>query len=122
MPFPKDQVPSHVIDKAIAKAEGGAGEEFQPALYEGLAPGGAMVLISALTDNPNRTFGEIRGVFSKCKAKLGTQGSVSHSFEHCALFVFPGEDEEAARIKRLGCDPGELEGVPSRDDEDAGRV
>lgn len=107
----KDQVPSHVIDKAIAKAEGGTGEDFQPALYEGLAPGGAMVLISALTDNPNRTFGEIRGIFSKCKAKLGTQGSISHSFEHCALFVFPGEDEEGVleALMMADVDVGELE-------------
>ena len=53
-----------------------------------------MVLISALTDNNNRTFGEIRGVFSKCKAKLGSQGSVSHMFDHRAMFVFAGDDEE----------------------------
>lgn len=90
----KDQVPSHVIDKALEKATAGAGEDFQPALYEGIGPGGCMVLVSALTDNGNRTFGEIRGVFSKCKAKLGSQGSVSHMFDHRAMFVFPGEDEE----------------------------
>merc|ERR1712000_543369 len=90
----KDQVPSHVIDKALDKANGAGGEDFQPALYEGIAPGGAMVLISALTDNNNRTFGEIRGVFSKCKAKLGSQGSVSHMFDHRAMFVFAGDDEE----------------------------
>ena len=90
----KDQVPTHVIDKALEKAKGGAGEDFQPALYEGIAPGGAMVLVSALTDNSNRTFGEIRGVFSKCKAKLGSQGSVSHMFDHRAMFVFAGDDEE----------------------------
>ncbi len=92
----KDQVPSHVIEKALDKASGGTGEDFQPALYEGIAPGGAMVLISALTDNANRTFGEIRGVFSKCKAKLGSQGSVSHMFDHRAMFVFAGDDEEQA--------------------------
>lgn len=92
----KAQVPAHVIEKAIDKAKGGAGENFLPALYEGMGPGGAMVLIRALTDNGNRTFGEIRGVFTKCKAKLGTQGSVSHMFDHRAMFVFKGEDEETA--------------------------
>ncbi|MFL0806368.1 MAG: YebC/PmpR family DNA-binding transcriptional regulator [Oceanobacter sp.] len=92
----KDQVPTHVIDKALDKASGGTGEDFQPALYEGIAPGGAMVLIRALTDNPNRTFGEIRGVFSKCKAKLGSQGSVSHMFDHRAMFVFAGDTEDDA--------------------------
>lgn len=90
----KDQVPSHVIDKALDKASGGTGEDFQPALYEGIAPGGCMVLVSCLTDNGNRTFGDIRGVFSKCKAKLGSQGSVSHMFDHRAMFVFAGDDED----------------------------
>jgi YebC/PmpR family DNA-binding regulatory protein len=92
----KEQVPTHVIEKAIDKASGGVGEDYVAALYEGIAPGGCMVLISALTDNHNRTFGEIRGVFSKCKAKLGTQGSVSHMFDHRAMFVFAGDDEEEA--------------------------
>lgn len=90
----KEQVPAHVIDKAIEKAKGGVGEDFVPALYEGIAPGGVMVLISALTDNGNRTFGEIRGVFSKCKAKLGTQGSVSNLYDHRAMFVFAGADDD----------------------------
>ena len=93
----KDQVPAHVIEKALDKAKGGGGENFVPALYEGIAPGGCMVLISALTDNGNRTFGDIRGVFSKCKAKLGSQGSVAHMFDHRAMFAFAGsaDDEEA---------------------------
>ncbi|WP_417357984.1 YebC/PmpR family DNA-binding transcriptional regulator [Gallaecimonas pentaromativorans] len=90
----KDQVPTHVIEKALDKASGAGGEDFLPAVYEGIAPGGALVLISALTDNPNRTFGEIRGVFSRCKAKLGSQGSVSHMFDHRAMFVFAGTDDE----------------------------
>lgn len=91
----KEQVPAHVIDKAIDKAKGGGGEDFAVARYEGIAPGGAMVIIECLTDNPNRTFGDLRGVFNKTKAKLGTQGSVSHMFEHSAIFVFDGEDEDA---------------------------
>jgi len=90
----KDQVPTHVIDKALDKATGAGGEDFLPALYEGIGPGGCMVLISCLTDNGNRTFGDIRGIFTKCKAKLGSQGSVAHMFDHKAMFVFPGEDEE----------------------------
>ncbi|WP_028292133.1 YebC/PmpR family DNA-binding transcriptional regulator [Oceanobacter kriegii] len=100
----KDQVPTHVIEKAIDKASGTGGEDYQPALYEGIAPGGAMVLISALTDNPNRTFGEIRGVFSKCKAKLGSQGSVSHMFDHRAMFVFADESEDESMEVLLEAD------------------
>ncbi|MFD2229350.1 YebC/PmpR family DNA-binding transcriptional regulator [Alkalimarinus sediminis] len=92
----KDQVPSHVIEKAIAKAAGGGGEDFSPARYEGYGPGNSMVIVDCLTDNPNRTFGDVRQCFTKTKCKIGTQGSVAHMFDHGALFVFSSDDEEKA--------------------------
>ncbi|WP_041521860.1 YebC/PmpR family DNA-binding transcriptional regulator [Gilvimarinus agarilyticus] len=91
----KDQVPSHVIEKALDKAKGGAGEDFSPARYEGFGPGNVMVIVDCLTDNPNRTIGDVRTCFNKTKSKLGTSGTVSHMFDHSAIFVFAGEDEEA---------------------------
>lgn len=92
----KDQVPSHVIEKAIEKAKGGGGEDFATARYEGYGPGSCMVIIDCLTDNPNRTFGDVRICFTKTKSKIGTQGSVSHMFDHSAILVFSGDDEDAA--------------------------
>ncbi|MCW8876963.1 MAG: YebC/PmpR family DNA-binding transcriptional regulator [Kangiellaceae bacterium] len=92
----RNQVPAHVIEKALKKAEGGGGEDFAVARYEGFGPGNCMVIVDCLTDNPNRTFGDVRVCFTKTKAKIGTQGSVSHMFDHSAIFVFAGEDEEAA--------------------------
>ncbi len=91
----KDQVPSHVIDKALDKAKGGGGEDFSPARYEGFGPGNCMVIVECLTDNPNRTFGDVRTCFNKGKGKIGTPGSVSHMFDHCAILAFNGDDEEA---------------------------
>ncbi|MBL4782599.1 MAG: YebC/PmpR family DNA-binding transcriptional regulator [Porticoccaceae bacterium] len=91
----KDQVPGHVIDKAIEKAKGGAGEDYSPARYEGYGPGGSMAIIECLTDNPNRTFGDVRQAFTKTKCKIGTQGTVSHMFDHLAIFVFKHDDEDA---------------------------
>ncbi|MGM0914364.1 MAG: YebC/PmpR family DNA-binding transcriptional regulator [Pseudomonadota bacterium] len=91
----KDQVPTHVIDKALDKASGVGGEDFSPARYEGFGPGNCMVIVDCLTDNPNRTFGEVRTCFNKAKSKLGTPGSVSHMFDHCAILAFQGSDEEA---------------------------
>jgi len=90
----KDQVPSHVIEKALEKAQGGAGEDFALARYEGFGPGNCMVIIDCLTDNPNRTFGDVRQCFTKTKSKIGAQGSVSHMFDHCAIFAFSSDDEE----------------------------
>ncbi|RNF50970.1 YebC/PmpR family DNA-binding transcriptional regulator [Marinomonas hwangdonensis] len=90
----KDQVPTHVIDKAIDKAKGGGGEDFDTARYEGFGPGNTMVIVDCLSDNPNRTFGDVRTCFNKVKCKIGSQGSVSHMFDHSAIFVFAGTDEE----------------------------
>ena len=87
----KDQVPGHVIDKA----KGGGGEDYSPARYEGYGPGGSMAIIDCLTDNPNRTFGDVRQAFTKTKCKIGTQGTVSHMFDHLAIFVFKHDDEDA---------------------------
>lgn len=91
----KDQVPSHVVEKALEKATGGAGEDFSPARYEGFGPGNCMVIVECLTDNPNRTFGEVRNCFTKTNAKIGAQGSVSHMFDHCGIFSFAHDDEDA---------------------------
>ncbi len=100
----KDQVPSHVIDKALEKAKGGGGENFSPARYEGFGPGGCMVIVDSLTDNPNRTFGDVRQCFTKTKCKIGTQGSVSHMFDHVAILVFNGNDEEVVLDALLAAD------------------
>lgn len=90
----KDQVPAHVIDKAIDKAKGGGGEDFSVARYEGFGPGNCIVIVECLTDNPNRTISDVRNCFTKTKSKMGTPGSVSHMFDHCAILSFSSDDEE----------------------------
>lgn len=91
----KDQVPGHVIDKAIDKAAGGAGEDFVPARYEGFGPGNCMVIVDCLTDNNNRTITDVRNCFTKTNAKIGAPGAVAHMFDHAAVFGFAGDDEDA---------------------------
>ncbi|GAB54611.1 hypothetical protein GPUN_0464 [Glaciecola punicea ACAM 611] len=90
----KDQVPGHVIDKAIEKAVGGAGEDFVPARYEGFGPGGCMVIVDCLTDNANRTITDVRNCFTKTDSKLGAQNSSAFMFDHLAIFGFDGDDDE----------------------------
>lgn len=90
----KDQVPAHVIDKAIEKAKGGGGEDYAIARFEGFGPGGCMVIIDCLTDNTTRTFNDVRLCFTKNDAKLGGPGAVAHMFDHQAVFVFKGDDED----------------------------
>ena len=100
----KDQVPAHVIEKAIKKAEGGAGEDFVPAQYEGFGSGGYNVIVDCLTDNNTRTFNDVRLCFNKCKAKIGTQGTVAHMFDHLCVFAFKGDDEDAVLEAMLEAD------------------
>lgn len=90
----KDQVPAHVIKNALDKAQGGAGEDYSPARYEGFGPGGCMVIVDCLTDNPNRTIMEVKNCFTKTNSKLGAPGSAAHMFDHVAIFVFDGDDED----------------------------
>lgn len=89
----RDQVPAHVIEKAIEKAKGGGGEDYSVARYEGFGPASSLVIVECLTDNPNRTFGDVRQCFNKSGCKLGTQGTVSHMFDHSIILVFKGEEE-----------------------------
>lgn len=100
----RDQVPGHVIDKAIEKANGAGGEDFAAARYEGFGPGGCSVIIDCLTDNNNRTITDVRNCFTKTSSKMGTPGSVSHFFDHLAVFVFPGEDSDAVLEAMLEAD------------------
>jgi YebC/PmpR family DNA-binding regulatory protein len=99
----RDQVPAHVIEKAIDKAKGGGGEDYSIARYEGFGPGSCMVIVECLTDNPNRTFGDVRVAFNKTNSKLGTVGVVSHMFDHSIILSFKG-DEEAVMEALLNAD------------------
>lgn len=90
----KEQVPTHVIEKAIEKASGAGGEDYSAARYEGFAPGGCAVIVDCLTDNNTRTFSEVRNCFTKTGAKLGATGSVAHSFDHLAVLSFAGDNED----------------------------
>lgn len=90
----RDNVASHVIEKAIQKAAGTGGEEFQSARYEGFGPGGSLLIVECLTDNSARTISDIRSCFYKTDSKLAVNGSVVMSFDHLAVLSFNGDDEE----------------------------
>lgn len=90
----RDNVASHVIEKAIQKAAGSGGEDFQAMRYEGFGPGGSLIIVDCLTDNPTRTISDVRTCFNKNDAKLSANGSVVMSFSHLAVLSFQGDDEE----------------------------
>src|SRR5215468_8113822 len=110
----RENVPSHVIEKAIQKASGAGGEDFQSARYEGFGPGGALVIVDCLTDNNQRTISDIRSCFSKTGAKLAANGSVAMSFDHLAVLSFKGDNEDKVLEAIFGADAA-VEEVESKD-------
>jgi YebC/PmpR family DNA-binding regulatory protein len=100
----KENVPSHVIEKAIQKAAGAGGEDFQPARYEGFGPGGGLVIVDCLTDNNTRTISDIRSCFTKSGSKMAASGSVVLSFDHLAVLSFKGDNEDKVLEAMFGAD------------------
>jgi YebC/PmpR family DNA-binding regulatory protein len=90
----RENVASHVIEKAIQKAAGTGGEDFQASRYEGFGPGGSLLIVECLTDNTTRTISDVRICFNKTGSKLAANGSVVMSFDHLAVLSFNGDDEE----------------------------
>jgi YebC/PmpR family DNA-binding regulatory protein len=107
----RDQVPSDVIKRALDKAKGGQGEDYASAKYEGFGPGGCTIIVDCLTDNPNRTFGEVRNCFTKTGGKLGVSGAVSYLYTYCARVVFSGltEDEALEALMMNECEVTDIE-------------
>lgn len=100
----RDQVPSHVIEKAIEKASGVGGEDFVTVRYEGFGPGGCSVIVDCLTDNNNRTITDVRNCFTRTGSKLGPSGSVAHLFDHLAVLSFKGDNPDQVLEAMLDAD------------------
>jgi len=83
-----ENMPKDNIERAIKKAAAAEGENYEEVRYEGFAPGGVAVIVEALTDNRNRTAGEVRSVFAKSGGSLAETGAVSFMFDRVGLIVF----------------------------------
>ena len=82
-------MPGDTINRAIKKGSGGGdATNYEEIRYEGYGPGGVAVIVEALTDNRNRTAGEIRTAFTKFGGNLGETGSVSFMFDRVGLIVY----------------------------------
>jgi len=92
-----ENMPKDNIERAIKKAAGADGENYDEVRYEGYAPGGVAVIVEALTDNRNRTAGEVRSSFAKAGGALAETGAVSFMFDRVGLIVFDRKaaDDEA---------------------------
>jgi YebC/PmpR family DNA-binding regulatory protein len=95
-----------VIDRAIKRGAGGLeGADVEDVRYEGYGPNGIAVIVDCMTNNRNRTVGEVRHVFSKYGGNLGTDGSVAYLFKKQGQLSFPaGTDEE--KIMEIALEAG----------------
>jgi YebC/PmpR family DNA-binding regulatory protein len=83
-------MPKDTVDRAIKKAVGaGAGVDYVEVRYEGYGPGGVAVIVEALTDNRNRTAGDVRNAFAKFGGALGETNSVSFLFSRLGVVRYP---------------------------------
>ena len=90
-----NNMPLDSIERAIKRGSGGTeGANLIEATYEGYGPGGAAILLEALTDNRNRTIAEIRNVFSRGGGSLGESGCVTWLFEPKGVITVEAEDAE----------------------------
>lgn len=80
----KDSMPKDNIDRAVAKGAGATGAAYHEVLFEAFGPGGVAILITAITDNNNRTSQEIKNIFVKANLVLGTPGCASWAFSKTA--------------------------------------
>ena len=92
-----ENMPKDNIERAIKKASSADTETYDEVRYEGYAPGGVAVIVEALTDNRNRTAGEVRSYFTKAGGSLAETGAVSFMFDRVGLIVFDRKvaDEDA---------------------------
>lgn len=90
----KDQVPNDIINRAVEKAKGTGGEDYEVVTYEGFGPGNATLIIRTLTDNVNRTVGMVRAAFNKVHKSLGVSNSVSYNYDYLAILSFKSDLEE----------------------------
>ena len=90
----KAQVPNDIISRAIDKAKGVGQEEYHEVVYEGFGPGASTLIIKCLTDNVNRTVGNVRAAFNKVGKSLGVTNSVTYNYDHLGILSFKYDNEE----------------------------
>ena len=91
-------MPNDNIKRAIEKGAGaGSADNYEELIYEGYAPGGVAVVIEAMTDNRNRTAGDIRSFFTKFGGSLGATGCVSWMFDQRGVITF----DDSADFEKL---------------------
>ncbi len=110
-----ENMPKDNIDRAVKKASGSDTDHYDEIRYEGYGPGGVAVIVEALTDNRNRTAGEVRAIFTKNGGNLAETGAVSFMFNHVGAVEYDAKVASADQMLEAAIDAG-AEDVTSNED------
>ncbi|HWA17623.1 MAG TPA: YebC/PmpR family DNA-binding transcriptional regulator [Devosia sp.] len=99
-------MPKDNIDRAIKKATGAEGENYEEIRYEGYGPGGVAIIVEALTDNRNRTASNVRSTFSKNGGALGETNSVGFMFDRVGEIYYPASAGSADKVMEAAIEVG----------------
>jgi YebC/PmpR family DNA-binding regulatory protein len=110
-----ENMPKDNIERAIKKSQGSDSESYDEIRYEGYGPGGVAVIVEALTDNRNRTAGEVRAIFTKAGGNLAETGAVSFMFDHVGVVEYNAAAASADAVLEAAIEAG-AEDVVSNDD------
>lgn len=112
----KSSMPADTIEKAIKKGTGElATESYDEVLYEGYGPGGVAVLCEILTDNRNRTAGEVRRMFEMHGGNLGSTGCVAWMFERRGIFQISKKTVDEDKLFEVVLEAGATDVIPEGD-------
>jgi YebC/PmpR family DNA-binding regulatory protein len=107
-------MPKDNIERGIKKGTGeGAAGTYEEAVYEGYGPGGTAIYVETLTDNKNRTVGEVRHVLTRFGGNLGSSGCVAYLFEKTGVISFDREGIDADSLLEVALDAGANDVVES---------
>jgi len=100
-------MPKENIEKAIKKGTGElAGENLEEVSYEGFGPGGIAIIITGITDNTNRTLGEIKAILNQNGGKMAGEGAVRWMFDRKGVIVVPAEGKTKEELELLAIELG----------------
>lgn len=113
----QNNVPNDNIERMLKKAAGDSnGADYEEIVYEGYGPSGVAVIVEALTDNRNRTAGEVRHYFDKAGGNMGNPGSVTFMFSREGVILVEKEDVDEETLMMEAIEAGATDFIA--DDED----
>lgn len=111
-----ESMPKDNIERAIAKAsQVGGGNDYVSVRYEGFGPGKVSVIVEAMTDNKNRTAGNVRTIFGKRGGQMGDTGSVTFNFERIGYIAYPLATADSDKMFEAALEAGANDVVSEND-------